>query len=55
MQLLPTEIRAPQNKVSAGGDKFGYDGNARSLAALLVETKYLLNSVISDTKQGENS
>ena len=35
-----------------GGDKLEYDNNSGSPAASLLETKMLLNSIISDAKHG---
>ena len=36
----------------AGGDKLNYDGDAGAPAASLLETKLMINSVISDAKHG---
>ena len=39
-------------RITVGGDKLTYDKDAGSPAANITETKILVNSVISDAKQG---
>ena len=39
-------------RLTVGGDKLDYDQDATSPAASLIETKLLLNSVISDSARG---
>ena len=41
-----------KNRIVVGGDKLTYDQDPRSPAADLLETKLLINSVISDEKCG---
>ena len=39
-------------QLTVGGDKLNYEHDAKSPAASLIETKLLLNSVISDSSRG---
>ena len=39
-------------RITVGGDKLTYDNDAGSPAANIIETKLLVNSVISDAKKG---
>ena len=39
-------------RITVGGDRLSYDNDAGSPAANLLETKVMINSVISDAKAG---
>ena len=39
-------------RITVGGDKLEYNGDAASSASNLLETKILLNNVISDSSKG---
>ena len=52
LQLLSTKNRKSV-RIMVGGNKFYYFENASSLTASIIETKPLLNSVISDHKVTE--
>ena len=49
-RLLKEELY--KTRITAGGDRLGYNNNTGSPVANLLETKILLNSTISDTRKG---
>ena len=48
----PLKQEAYHIRIRVGGDRLPCDNDTRSLAANLLETKLLLNSMISDTDKG---
>ena len=48
----PLKTEKHRIRLTAGGDKLTFDGDAGAPAASLLETKLLINSVISDAKHG---
>ena len=48
----PLKSEPHRIKLVAGGDTFCYDNDAGAPSASLIKTKALINSIISDTKQG---
>ena len=48
----PLKTETHRIRLVVGGDKLSYDDDAGAPAASLLETKLLINSVISDAKQG---
>ena len=42
-----------KTRLAIGGDKLDYFGNSSSLAASLLETKLIFNSIISDAHKGD--
>ena len=50
--VRPKKDDVYRTRLTVGGDKLDYDGDASSPAASLIETKLLINSVISVAKNG---
>ena len=48
----PTKLDPYRTRLTVGGDRLDYFGDSSSSAASLIETKLLLNSVISDAING---
>ena len=48
----PLKTEKYRIRLVAGGDKLEYDGDPGAPAASLIETKLMINSVISDAKHG---
>jgi len=52
LDLRPLKIEPWRVRITVGGDRLTYTLDARSPAANMMETKFLLNSVILDAKKG---
>ena len=52
LDYRPLKSEPNRVRLTVGGDKLSYDDDAGSPAASILETKIMLNSVISDAKQG---
>ena len=50
--ICPLKPEKHRVRLTAGGDKLDYEEDARSLVVSLLDTKILLNSVITDADKG---